>query len=331
VGKSSAPAPPDPYTTAAAQAQYSQQTAAFNQGLNAGTTVTPFGTTSMQGSGVNPYTGTEEYQTTQTLSPQEQQILSEQQAGQITSGATAENLAGQAQNSLEAGVPQNVAQTPVQMGINTSGVPGIAGANNLAGFTGQAQQAAYNTGEMYLEPQLQQQQQQTQAQLENQGAQPGSAAYNNAMNLLNLQQQQEQAGVENTAVNQGLTEQQALYGESANTNQQLFGEAAAQQQASNAASGQLYGQELQGLQSQIGLQELPLEEYSQLEGGVNPSLPSMGLTGSGGASATAPDIESAFNNQYTGELSAYNAQTSQSNADVGAAGSVAAMAALYFL
>lgn len=273
----------------------------------------------MQGSGINPYTGTEEYTTTQNLSPQEQQILGEQQGGQIISGATGENLADQAQNSLEAGVPQNAQATPVQMGINTSGVPGIAGAGNLGGFTGEAQQAAYNTGEMYLQPQIQQQQQQEDATLRNEGAQPGTPAYNNAMENLNLQQQQEQEGVENTAVNQGLTEQQALYGESANTNQQLFGEAATQQQAANQAAAQQFGQEEQGLGSQIQLQQLPLQEYSELEGGLSPSLPSMGLTGSGGASTNAPDIMSAFQNQYQGQLAGYNANVASQNADLGAA------------
>jgi hypothetical protein len=329
VGKSSAPAAPDPYATAAAQYQYGTEAAAYNKALGSGSTVTPTGTTSQVQTGINPQTGAPIYTTTESLTAPEQQILGEQQGGQITSGATAEQLAAESQKQLESGVPQNVAQTPVQSQINTSGIAPIAGAGDLAGFTDEAQNAAYNTGEMYLQPQLQQQQQQEDATLRNEGAQPGSAAYNNAMDLLNLQQQQEQQGVESTAVNQGLTEQQALYGESANTNQQLFGEAATEQQAANAASAQKFGQEEQGLGSQIQLQELPLEEYNSLESGVNPALPSMGLTGSGGASTSAPDIMGAFQNQYQGELANYNAGVASQNADIGAGSSLAASYLMY--
>ncbi|HSY46929.1 MAG TPA: hypothetical protein VK800_12825 [Steroidobacteraceae bacterium] len=330
MGKSSAPAAPDPYTQAAAEYQYGTQTAAYNKALGSGTTVTPTGTTTEQQTGTNWATGAPIYTTTESLSAPQQQILNEQQAGQVTSGATAEQLASESQQQLESGVPQNAAPTPVQMGINTSGIPGIAGANDLAGFTGEAQQAAYNQGEMYLQPQIQQQQQQLDAQLRNQGAQPGSEAYNNAMENFNLQTQQEQEGVENTAVNQGLTEQQAVYGESANTNQQEFGEAATAQQAANQAAAQQFGQEETGLGSEIQLQQLPLEEYNQLESGVNPSLPSLGLTGSGGASTNAPDLASAFAQQYQGELAGYNANVASSNADIGAGASLAAGAISYF-
>jgi hypothetical protein len=328
VGKSSAPAAPDPYTSAAAQYQYGTEAAAYNKALGSGTTVTPTGTTSEVQTGVNPQTGAPIYTTTEALSAPQQQILGEQQGGEITSGATAENLAGQAQKQLQSGVPQNVAQTPVQMGINTSGIPGIPGANDLSGFTEQAQQAAYNTQEQYLQPQIQQQQQQLDAQLRNEGAQPGSEAYNNAMENFNLQTQQEQQGAENAAVNQGLTEQQALYGEGANTNQQQFGEATAEQQAANQAAAQQFGQEEQGLGSEIQLQQLPLEEYNALETGVNPSLPSMGLTGSGGSSVSAPNIEQAFQNQYQGQLAGYNANTASTNADVGAAATIASAYAM---
>jgi hypothetical protein len=330
MGKSSAPAAPDPYQSAAAQYEYGTEAAAYNKALGSGSTITPTGTTSQVQTGVNPQTGAPVYTTTESLTAPQQQILNEQQAGQVTSGATGEALASEAQRQLESGVPQNAAATPVQAQINTSGVPQIAGADDLGGFTGEAQQAAYNTGEMYLQPQIQQQQQQEDATLRNEGAQPGSEAYNNAMEDLSLQQQQEQEGVENTAVNQGLTEQQALYGESANTNQQLFGEATTEQQAANAAAGQQFGQEEQGLGSEIQLQELPLQEYGAIESGVNPSLPSMGLTGSGGAGTSAPDIMSAFQNQYQGQLAGYNANTASSNADIGAGASLAAAAIMYY-
>ena len=39
----SAPPPPDPYATSAAQTQSNQQTAAYNAAINRGNTITPYG------------------------------------------------------------------------------------------------------------------------------------------------------------------------------------------------------------------------------------------------------------------------------------------------
>lgn len=332
MGKSSPPSSPDPYVSAAAQAQFGEQTAAYNAALNNVNQVGPTGSNTWNVTGYSP-TGAPEYTQTQSLSPQQQQIFNQQQSNQITAGQTAANLARESQSSLGQPLPTNPNAPSVQMQINTSGVPGIAGSGDLAGFTDQAQNAAYQQQTQYLDPQFSQEQQQLDAQLRNSGAQPGSAAYNNAMQLFTNQKQQAYSNAQEQAVGQGLQEQQALYGESANTNQQLFGQAAAGQQAANAAAGQQYGQELQGVQEQLALEQTPLSEYNALESGVGTNLPSFGLGGAqgSGASAQAPNIEQAFENQYSGELSAYNSQVSQSNADVGAAGSVAAMAALYFL
>ena len=175
MGKGSAPAAPDPYTSAAAQYQYGTEAAAYNKALGSGTTVTPVGQQTQVQTGVNPQTGAPIYTTTSSLSAPQQQIFNAQQTAQQTGGQTLDSLAGQAQHSLEQPVPQNVAQTPVQAQINTSGVPGIIGANDLSGFTNQAQQASYQQQTQYLDPQFQQQQEQLDAQLRNSGAQPGSA------------------------------------------------------------------------------------------------------------------------------------------------------------
>jgi hypothetical protein len=277
-------------------------------------------------------------QTTQ-LSPAQQELLNLQEGNQISAGMSAGNLAAQtaASTANPLALQTGVANTPVQSQINTSGVPGIAGAGNLAGFTDQAQNATYQQQTQYLNPQFAQEKEQLQAQLTNQGAQPGDAAWNNAMTLFNNQQQQAYQSASNNAVEQGLAEQQALYGESANTNQQLFGEAATQGQFANEAAGQRFGQELQGAgfgnSALIQQQQLPLQEYLALNGQTAAGgTPSFGLAGggSGGAGGVqAPDIMSAFNNQYQGELANYNAGVASTNADVGAGASLASSYLMY--
>jgi hypothetical protein len=278
------------------------------------------------------------YTQSETLSPAQQELFNTQQGNQISSAMTAGNFAGEAAQASRnpVNLQTSVAPTPVQSQINTSGVPGIAGAGNLGGFTNEAQNAAYQQQTQYLNPQFSQEKEQLQSQLTNEGAQPGDAAWTNAMTLFDNQQQQAYESASNNAVSQGLTEQQALYGESANTNQQLFGEAATGGQFANSAAGQEFGQELSGANfgnsAAIQQQELPIQEYLSLEGqtgaGGTPSFGLGGAGGGGGGGVQAPDIMSAFQQQYAGQLAGYNANVASTNSDVGAA---ASLAALYLL
>jgi hypothetical protein len=174
-------------------------------------------------------------------------------------GPTAAQLFGQVAPNMQTG-----SQVQQAGGVNAQGIPGIAGAGNLAGFTEQAQNAAYQNQAQYLDPQFAQGQQALQAQLAAQGAVPGSQAYNNAMQNFNLQKQQAYSNATNQAVAQGLAEQQALYGESANTNQQLFGQAATSAGIQNQAAAQ---------NTQAGLAE------AQLRNTALQNLFGMGLQG----------------------------------------------------
>jgi hypothetical protein len=333
MGKPSTPSAPDPYASAAAQYQYGTQAAAYNKALGSGTTVTPVGQQTQVQTGTSP-TGAPIYTTTSSLTPAQQQIFNAQQGAQETLAPTGQYLASEAGHTLEQPLPTNPTAPPVQMGINTSGVSAIPGAGDLSGFTDQARQAAYQQQTQYLDPQYQQEQEQLDNQLKQSGAQPGSEAYNNAMTLFNNQKQQAYQSAGNNAVQQGLAEQQALYGEGANTNQQQFGEAAAEQQGANAAAAQRYQQELTGVQTQLGLEETPLQQYEGLESGVGTQLPSFGLSGPGGgtgagAGVSAPDIMNAFNQQYQGQLAGYNANVASQNADVGAGASLASAYLMY--
>lgn len=295
-----------------------------------------YGSAAQQGNsgGVVPNQQPPVYTQQISLSPEQQELLDLQQGNQIAAGQTSGRLASQVYQSLGSpiqGLQTGVQQTPVQTSINTNGVPGIVGQNNLDQFTNQAQNAAYQQQTQYLDPQFSQAKESLEAELTNQGSRPGDPAWNNAMTLFNNQQQQAYSNAQEQSVSEGLAEQQALYGESANTNQQLFGQQATSAGFANQAAGQQFGQNLAGAQfANTALQqqrEIPLNEYLSLEGSTASGTPSFGLGGGGGGGGgvggvQSPDILSAFNNQYQGQLAGYNANVASTNADIGAGASL---------
>lgn len=333
MGKGSAPSTPDPYKEAQAQTQYGEQTALFNTGLGRTNSINPYGSQTWS-SVYDPSTGARTYTQNTNLTPTQQAIFNQNQQNQQAQGQIAHTSLAQAQSAL--GNPlhlQNQVQNPgVQLGPHTNNVPGIIGADDLNGFANKQQNAAYQNQMTYLQPQYDQQKEQLDSQLRNSGAHPGDPAYDNAMKLLNNNQQQGTQEAFNNSYQTGLQAQQALYGESANTNQQLMGQDLAKQAAYNQAAGQQFGQNLQaaGFQNQNLLQarDQALNEYGQLSGqGGGGNAPQFGGGGGSGGSMQAPDIMGALNNQYQGQLAKYNAGVSQSNSELSAA---AMLAASYF-
>jgi hypothetical protein len=313
MGKSP-PSAPDPYQSAAAQYQYGTQAAAYNTALDRPNSVTPYGTNSYAITGHDPQTGAPLYTQTTALNPTEQSILTEQQKGELGLQNTAQGLLPQVQSSLSSPTPTS----NVQSGINTSGVSAIPGAGDLSGFTHQAQDAAYKQQTQYLDPEFQQGQEQLDAQLRNSGAHPGDPAYDNAMKLFTNQKQQAYSNAEEQSVQQGLAEQQALYGEGANTNAQQFGEAASAGSFSNQADAQKLAEQLQ-------IRGLPLTEYGALTGSAPVQTPQG--SGAPAGNTAAPDIMSAFNNQYQGQLAGYNANVQSTDTAIGSLATVGTIAA----
>lgn len=310
--KGSAPAAPDPYKSAQAQYQYGTQAAGYQQAMNQINTQNPYSSTSYKqtGTGVG---GAPVYTETTQLNPQAQAAYNAQLANQTGQAQAASGALGRANNAI--GQPLNVPQ--LQQHVDTSGVPGIVGQNDIQSWANQNQNAAYQSQMGYLQPQFQQQTEQLDAQLRNSGAHPGDPAYDNAMKLMQQGQAQQQQQAFNQSYQTGTQAGQAMYGESANTNQQLYGEAASNQQAYNQAAGQQYGLQ------QADVNQL-LSEYGALSG--------VQQFGTGGAqegnSVQAPNIMGAFENQYQGQLAGYNANVSSANATEGAVGSIAAAAAI---
>lgn len=343
MGKPSAPEAPNPYQSAQAQYQYGTEAATYGKALNDTNTITPTGSTSFQQTGTDPTTGAPITTETTKLSPEQQAILSGEQGAQIGELGAAPGALASYQRAAAAGTPgiapvqygpQGNIQ-PVQGQINTSGVPGIVSPMSAEDY-GQSKALA---GEMAaLQPGQKAQFEQLDASLRNSGNLPGSPAYNQAMSQLQAQIGGQDTQAAGAAITAGTGLEQALYGESANTNQQLFGEAAQKGQFANTAEGQQFGQGLQRSQfsneaggtaladyaQQLGI---PLNDLQTLIGNPvsSPSAPAAVAQG-----VSTPDIMSAFQNQYQGQLNAYNAEVGQQNALYGDAATLGTLAYLAY-
>ena len=153
----SPPSPPNPSTTSNTQMGYNTQAAQAQNLGNEFNQYTPFGSL-VYSPGANGQGGS----VTQTLSPQEQGLLSGYQGiqGNIQQGL----------NTLTAGMPGVYSNLLNQQ---QQGPPSSADVTNqMMGWQ-----------QSYMNPIYQQQQNKLNAQLQNQGISPGSEAWNNAQNL----------------------------------------------------------------------------------------------------------------------------------------------------
>jgi hypothetical protein len=129
------------------------------------------------------------------------------------------------------------------------------------------------------------------SKLANSGATIGSPAYNTEMDRLSREQEFQNSNARTQAITGGGAEQSRLFGLGA-----------------------------QGLQNQINVRDTPLKEWAALTGP------------SGGTSqALTPDISGAFGQQLQSQLAGYNANVASNNATTQDVGSLAALAAMYFM
>lgn len=169
---------------------------------------------------------------------------------------------------------------------NTAMEQPLPNTGDLQNFGSQAQQAAYKTATASMDPYWSQQQEQMDSQLRNAGSHPGDPAYDNAMKAFQANRSSAYGQAENQAFEQGLN-----------------------------AQGQMLNQSSQ-------LRSIPLNEYQALSGGSQvQGAPEANPTTS---QTNAPDIMSAFNNQYQGQLAKYNAGVASGNAALGDAAMLAA-------
>jgi hypothetical protein len=259
MGKPSAPTPPNPLTTAAAQTGTNVSTAIANANLNDVNQVTPTGSLSYNQTGsyswTDPSTGATyqvpQFTATQTLSPQEQAIQNQTLAAQYnlagmanaqsasianllstpfnpSTGAPAGGSAGMissvpaAQTSFNAGNPVQSAlgnYGQVQTGFDTSGLADPNAITQSYGQSGFSLPQVQAALMGQLQPQLDIQKQQLQQQLSDQGIRPGSDAYNNAMLPFEQQENQAWLGAITGATGQQAQEMQMLGAQAAFQNQ----------------------------------------------------------------------------------------------------------------
>lgn len=292
MSKSSAPSPPDPTATAAAQSTADVNTAAAQTALNDVNQNTPYGSTTYNPTGqyttpsgltVPTYT-----QTTQ-LTPLAQSILTGEQTVGANLMPTAQSLANEA--STSATTPLNF-NTPDSATLNEG--PQLLDQNVTNALYGQ--QAGF------LNPQWNQQQQLLQDQLSRQGIPVGSDAYNNAMEQFNNSKTQAYQSAQDSAIGAGTTA------------------------ASNLFNMALTGQQ-QNIAQQQTAQSNPLQLLSSLFGAA-PQTPSQPITTPTSSTVSPTDVVGATGLSTQAQLSDYQAQLAQQNAMFGGLSSLGGAAIL---
>jgi hypothetical protein len=186
--KSSAPQAPDPSKTASTQAQYDQNTAAYNASLNRYNVYTPYGSMTWNQTGTDPKTGAPIYSQNVQLSPYAQQALTNTQMTQAGLSGLQQQALGYVGNEMVSN-PWDESKLPAQQ-VN----PG---------------QTAQDAIMSRLQPQIDQQNKQFDAQMANQGIPVGSDAYEAAHRELAQQQNdmQMQAALQGISVGQQARQQ----------------------------------------------------------------------------------------------------------------------------
>lgn len=295
----SAPAPTDPYQQAAAQYGLATGTADYNAALDRTNSVNPLGSSTWQvtgtdGTGPSSIGG---YPTGTAGSGGGIQLPgggSFNIPGYSGIGFPSASSGSPATNG-GSGAPiytQSTSLTPwanqaLETPINSYNVVGDQGVGQAVQNT---EGAAYNQEMAYLQPQEKQQSEQTQAQLEAEGAMPGSAAYGYG---------EQQLGQQQTFANQQAADSAIGAGNSEFSN------------LANVGSTEL--------QNELATRSAPISEYNALTSGQGTPV-----------SAATPDISGAFAQQYQGALAGYNANTATNNANTGAAAGLGAAALIAF-
>lgn len=157
-------------------------------------------------------------------------------------------------------------------------------AAQMAGQRGQ--DAAYAAQTQYLDPRFQQGQTSLESQLANQGLVPGTQAYDNAMKNFNLSKNQAYSDASNQSILTG---------------QQIGTQMLQNQLATVGAKANLYGQQA----------TLPISQLQALAGLVP------GNTGVAQSASSPANIAQAFQNQYQGQLNAWNSNVASQNSTMG--------------
>ena len=291
MGKSApaAPATPDYVGAAKEQGAANVETARVQSKLNNPNTYTPYGTQLVSYEGDQPTI-------TQTLNPEAQKTLEEQQKVQYQLASLGGKGADLASNVLDKSF--NFGGPNVQTSLDLSN---IAKMPVNAGTT--AQEAIMSR----LEPSLAKQRTSTETNLINQGLRPGTEAYDNAIQLLGQQENdaRTQAALQGINVDMG-------------ANAQGFSQAATGATFANTA-------QQQALAEAIQQRQMPLNEITALMSGSQIQNPQFGAYQ--GTNVQAAPLFAAAQAQGQADQNTYNQQMAASNANTAGLYSLAGTAA----
>ncbi|KVN72812.1 hypothetical protein WT15_27440 [Burkholderia stagnalis] len=304
----SAPSSPDPWVVSAAQTAQNNATAEFSKSLNLNNYSNPFGSQQSQVVSYDPKTGAPIYNTSITANPQLHEAIGNlltqtgASGGITTDAINGIGSVGQGYGALGSGI---AALNPQLAAIGASLNPQAAQAAQKQG-----RDAAYASQTQYLDPRFSQQQTSLESQLANQGLTPGSQAYDNAFKNFNLSKNQAYSDAANQAVLTGSqigTQNWQNQISGAQTQGSLIG----QQGSLFGLGGSMLGQQANLYGQRASLAQLPYSNLSTLASLVP------GNTGTAQSATSPANIAQAFQNQYQGQLNAYNAQTASANSTMG--------------
>lgn len=292
----SAPKAPNPYKVADAQTQQNLAAARTNAQLNRINTYTPYGSDTYQN------LGNDQWQRNISLSPDAQAALTAQQKLSANLG---NQLAG-----------RDYSQFGSQMDLsNLQGLYNPAFKSDLptdmSADRQKVEDALYSRYRSRLDPQYQQMESGLENNLSNKGIFEGSEAYQKARQNFLTERNDAYDQARTSAVIGGGQEESRLLNE---LRQNMgFGNELQQQQFANSLGGRQ-----QQLQELMGQRQLPFQELTGLYGLLNGNqAPQFGNTP--GVNVNPADIQGAFNQQYQGQLNAFNNQQQTNSANTGAA------------
>lgn len=309
------PTAPDPYALTNAQTRINQQNANFNAAANAGNTTTPVGSSTFT-SRIDPATGATIWDQNISLAPDQQALLNQQNAADLSLGGTQQALAGQVQNTLSN--PLDTSGLPaLTSNVDTSGLPKLFGADDLLGARQQVQDALYQRQTSYLDPQYQQREDQFRSRAASQGLVEGSQAWTQARDQFMRERAFEYDRARTSAIAGGMDEMQGLTGIASGNRSQLFGEGVTNANLGNSARAQ-------ALNEALTKRALPLSEYNALKDSTKVTLPQFNAKAP--VSAQAADLSGNVNTNFQNQVDLYNAAQTSQNAQreglVGLAGNL---------
>lgn len=346
MGKKSQPAAPAPvdYAGAAkAQGQANVDATRIGAELNNTNQITPYGN---QTFAKNPKS--DQWTSTISLSPEQQNLYDMQVQGQQQLGRTALGGLGRVQDSFAqpidtSGIPGRVnnlnydlysGQPNVQGDVDFSGLGKVPGASDFAQQGQDVRDALYRQSTSTLDPQFAQEQERLGSELANKGVNQGTEAYDTAMNNFARQRQGAYGDARDRSIAASGAEQSRLNSDALSSRAQMlsqilsggaFHNDADQQRQQEEMNGltfnnnaKLTGANFQNAQRGAGLDEaaylrsLPLNEYNALATGAQVTNPNF----RGTAATQGPNAAPVFAAAQQGgadALSLYNAQMDAAN------------------